>query len=1187
MIQPNRAVAVAALVGVALASRVWASDAAKQDEAVAIGPGYHAGGFHRWLWGSDYRDLWTTPITVEVLDLQTFAGGLTPVKRVGGQQTKGLAMKGKDGRDYTFRAIDKDPTEILPEELRDTWARDIVQDQMAAQHPASPFVVDELMAAAGILRTEQKLVVMPDDPALGEFRKDFAGLVGQIYEFVGAVSDKNPGFQGATELLKHEDFYKKIEASPDEQVDVRAFLRARLFDILIGDWDRHRDQWRWAKFPGNPLWQPMPDDRDQAFSRYEGLVLGLVRPRARILQNFGDRYPKITGLTWNGWEQDRQFFAGLDRSVFRETAADLKSKISDEVIERAAHRMPPEYFKIDGPRLVRQLKARRDRLSEEADVYYEHIADKVKVILTDAPEYVELRWLDKGDLQVNVLRRGSDGGPSGDPILQRTLHANETQEVQIYLRGGDDKVVTLGTPGGIEIRVIAGAGKDVVDDSKGGGTHFYELEKGQMTEGPGSRLSDKPYTPPPTPKNAPWVPPRDWGRDTFLVPWLNYGSDLGVFIGIGVDTKAFGFRKDPYANRHVLRAGWAFGDKTFRADYAGIFRLENSRAFVGVFAYASGIESTRFFGFGNETSDNGDRTRTSSGSSSSSTRSPRRWACPSGKNVMFLIGPTVKFATHQAQGRRHARQRATAVRLRRFRRGRRRPGSCASTRAKPRPPRPAASRCSAWDTRGAAPSCRPAASYWPKAWDVTRTFGSVEGSAAVYLTPGGKKAPTLALRAGGKKVFGDYPFFEAAYLGGGGAGFELNSGDATVRGLQKHRYAGDAAVFGNADLRLYVSRFNIFLPGEWGVLGFADGGRVYLEGDNSDKWHTGFGGGHLDRLARPRQHPEPLRRPQRGAQLHLVQGRVRASDPPPEVLAMTTPAVPAPPDSKSLLERCPEPGRRAPRRRGDPGPPDGFQPLPGPRRVLHAEDHPRGAHPRPGRRRGEDVLLGRAGADAAPHRPGLRGLRLPRQPDPARAMAGPLLRLEPGRLLRPGPHGREARHPLFPVDGHLQRDGHRAVLGLRQRHLHARAGEEGLRPRGRRQQRRRLGGVLLGRKAHEALGPVQPDDRGRRHSRPVPRHHPLPASPSGPSRAHARRGRGGGEAPGRGRRGLRPHPQEPLPDADRRSHRGAERREHFGGVPPGQVRGQGLGGQAGSGPRDRRRPRALHRGGLRRTSSAG
>ena len=94
---------------------------------VVAGKHYQAGGIHRALFGADYRDLWAMPVEVPVLDLQHYAGGLRPVRRVGGQETKGLAMKGADGRDYTFRAIDKDPTSILPEELQDTWARGLVQ----------------------------------------------------------------------------------------------------------------------------------------------------------------------------------------------------------------------------------------------------------------------------------------------------------------------------------------------------------------------------------------------------------------------------------------------------------------------------------------------------------------------------------------------------------------------------------------------------------------------------------------------------------------------------------------------------------------------------------------------------------------------------------------------------------------------------------------------------------------------------------------------------------------------------------------------------------------------------------------------------------------------------------------------------------------------------------------------------
>src|SRR5262249_4330401 len=85
---------------------------------IAAGPHYRANGVHRLLLGGDYRDLWTTPIEAPLLDLHTYAGGLKPAFRVGGQETLGLAMKGADGHDYTFRGIDKDPSDLLPTEYK-------------------------------------------------------------------------------------------------------------------------------------------------------------------------------------------------------------------------------------------------------------------------------------------------------------------------------------------------------------------------------------------------------------------------------------------------------------------------------------------------------------------------------------------------------------------------------------------------------------------------------------------------------------------------------------------------------------------------------------------------------------------------------------------------------------------------------------------------------------------------------------------------------------------------------------------------------------------------------------------------------------------------------------------------------------------------------------------------------------
>jgi outer membrane protein assembly factor BamA len=101
----------------------------------------------------------------------------------------------------------------------------------------------------------------------------------------------------------------------------------------------------------------------------------------------------------------------------------------------------------------------------------------------------------------------------------------------------------------------------------------------------------------------------------------------------------------------------------------------------------------------------------------------------------------------------------------------------------------------------------------------------------------------VAVRVGGEKIFGDFPFYEAAYIGG----------PANVRGFRENRFAGDAAAFGNAELRLKLTKIRLVFPWEFGIHGLADAGRVWFDGDDDaaaadsdydkDKLHTAVGGG--------------------------------------------------------------------------------------------------------------------------------------------------------------------------------------------------------------------------------------------------------------------------------------------------------------------------------------------------------
>jgi hypothetical protein len=245
---------------------------------VTPNPEYGASGLHTFWFGKGYRDLWTTPVELEVLDLETEAGGLTVFRQVGGMQTPGLAFTGADGRSYTFRWIDKDPSRLLPEEWRETVVADYVRDQTASSHPGNWPVLMSLAQAVGFVSlTPQRLVVMPDDPALGEHRELFAGAVGSFGEYPMPAHDGVPGFMGATEIISSKELWNRWREGPRNRIDSQVFLRDRIADLWTGNWDRHRSQWRWAWIPDRGLWVPIPEDPDQAFSDYGGLIISLAR----------------------------------------------------------------------------------------------------------------------------------------------------------------------------------------------------------------------------------------------------------------------------------------------------------------------------------------------------------------------------------------------------------------------------------------------------------------------------------------------------------------------------------------------------------------------------------------------------------------------------------------------------------------------------------------------------------------------------------------------------------------------------------------------------------------------------------------------------------------------------------------------------------------------------------------------
>jgi hypothetical protein len=299
--------------------------------------------------------------------------------------------------------------------------------------------------------------------------------------------------------------------------------------------------------------------------------------------------------------------------------------------------------------------------------------------------------------------------------------------------------------------------------------------------------------------------------------YLSAESDIGVLAGAQVEWLDYGFRKDPWASRQRLWAAYAFGRRGFKAEYDGEFLSTNSRKRKRLFARGSDVERVRFYGFGNETT---------ADAPSSFFRSDLREFLfqPSFRfgldKVELWIGPRVKFhqtdpgadtllGTLQPYGVGDFGQ----------------VGANLSFAVDGRNRKVAATRGVLFAVEG---------NYYPQTWSLDEPFVEAHGELAAHLA-------ILHLRVAGKKVWGRYPFHEAAVIGG----------PDTVRGLRRERYAGDATVFGNAELRLPLFRFTVLLPIRFGLLGLADAGRVFLDGESSEKWHKSFGGGAWLSILKP------------------------------------------------------------------------------------------------------------------------------------------------------------------------------------------------------------------------------------------------------------------------------------------------------------------------------------------------
>ena len=106
----------------------------------------------------------------------------------------------------------------------------------------------ELADQLGISHTNPVLYYIPKQNGLKEFNSNFGDELYMVEERPADNHLDGKNFGNPSNIISTEDMMANLHKDEKYSVDEKEYMKARLFDMLIGDWDRHSDQWRWGEY---------------------------------------------------------------------------------------------------------------------------------------------------------------------------------------------------------------------------------------------------------------------------------------------------------------------------------------------------------------------------------------------------------------------------------------------------------------------------------------------------------------------------------------------------------------------------------------------------------------------------------------------------------------------------------------------------------------------------------------------------------------------------------------------------------------------------------------------------------------------------------------------------------------------------------------------------------------------------
>ncbi len=788
-------------------------------------------GVYQFLWGKHYKNYYKQTLVFKTATLDTLFGGLKPIGIDNEATTKSLLLKDKNGKEFVMTPLEKDASSFfksLAYEQKNSkntsknyLSEDFLRDYFTTIHPFTPLVIPVLSKSIDVPFTQPKLYYIPNQNGLSTFNEQFGGTLYYVSEKANTTQKNNSIFGKPSAIIDTDEMLHQIRTDKNHVVDTEDYIRARLFDMLIGDWDRQEKNWRWGvhQEKGKTIYRPIPIHRDQAFAKYDGAFLGLLKsiPAMGQMHSYSYQHKKTKDFNEISYALDLAILSDSDEKNWEKQAKYIQEHLTNDVINKAFLQLPSELQDETTSKLKLFLRNRLKKLPQVAKQYQHLLHKKTLVVGTMQNDVFVINRLSNG--RTSVVVYNGKKLPS-NIVYERTFSKKQTKEIWLFGLEGKDEFSMEGKEfSPIKIRLIGGLGDDsyVVENGKKVKIHDFKTNTTLNVDRKTAVLLSNDYE----------TNTYDYKKPKFNtfsgVPLLGFNPDDGFRVGFKLNYIKKGYVGNPFSQNHSLNANYYFATNGYAFGYSGIIKKAvASYDLIMDAQVTSSSFAQNFFGFGNETPNDADDFDFNRVRIASYKVSPGLvWQ----KSKSTAITGQIQYEAYKVENTpdRFISSGVVDNRVFDFQHF---AGIGLTYQFKNYDNSFIPSLGMGFQLQG---------KWLTNLGDFSRQVPSAETALnLVYrLTPDAQWKIETTLKA--KTLFGStFEFYQAATLGG----------DADIRGFRENRFSGRTAYFQGTDLRYAIGQIkNPFAPVNYGAFVGFDYGRVWLPNDVSDKWHqsTGFG----------------------------------------------------------------------------------------------------------------------------------------------------------------------------------------------------------------------------------------------------------------------------------------------------------------------------------------------------------